>query len=167
MTPSARKLICVLLERTVVGEMLGLLERPLGPALGSALGPELGKELGSALSDVLGPALGEVLGALLGTELVAPLGDELGRLLGEALGIILGDTLGTVQVGRPFCICTELLLCIRRMEVVVTIAAMATTAMVIWAAVDMPVVPVAAVASAPAPVAADVPADADAWTAID
>jgi hypothetical protein len=53
------------------------------------------------------------------------------------------------------------------MEVVVVIAASATTAMATWAAIDIPAVPVAAVASAPAPVAADVPADAAAWTAID
>jgi hypothetical protein len=53
------------------------------------------------------------------------------------------------------------------MEVVVTTAASATTAIAPWAAIDIPDVPVAAVASAPAPVAADVPADAAAWTDID
>jgi hypothetical protein len=43
---------------------------------------------------------------------------------------------------------------------------MATAATIIWAAIDIPAT-VAAVAIAPAPVAADVPADAAAWTAID
>jgi hypothetical protein len=53
------------------------------------------------------------------------------------------------------------------MEVVVVIAASATTVMITWAEIDIPLFPLAAVASAPAPVAADVPADAAAWTAID
>jgi hypothetical protein len=51
-------------------------------------------------------------------------------------------------------------------EVVVAKAATATTAKVIWVASEIPVAIVAAVAIVPAPVAADVPADVAAWTAI-
>jgi hypothetical protein len=51
-------------------------------------------------------------------------------------------------------------------EVVVAKDATTMAAMVIWVAIDIPTA-VAAVAIAPAPVAADVPADAEAWTAID
>jgi hypothetical protein len=49
-------------------------------------------------------------------------------------------------------------------EAVVVKAAMATTATVIWVAID---IPAAAVAIVSAPAAADVPADEAAWTAID
>ena len=52
-------------------------------------------------------------------------------------------------------------------EVVVAKAAMATRAMVAWVKIDIPAAKVAAVAIVPAPVAADVPADVAAWTAID
>jgi hypothetical protein len=52
-------------------------------------------------------------------------------------------------------------------EVVVVKAAIATTATVIWVAIEIPVATVAAVAIVPAPAAADVPADEAAWTAID
>lgn len=54
-------------------------------------------------------------------------------------------------------------------EIVVETEASNTTAMVTWAMSGIADVAVAvvAVASAPAPVAADVPADAAAWTAID
>jgi hypothetical protein len=52
-------------------------------------------------------------------------------------------------------------------EVVVVKAAIATTATVIWVAIEIPVAAVAAVAIVPAPAAADVPADEAAWTAID
>jgi hypothetical protein len=67
----------------------------------------------------------------------------------------------------------ELLLCCiiatALIEVVAATAEMATIAMVIWAAIDIPpflAVPVAAAAIVPAPVVADVPADAEALTAI-
>jgi hypothetical protein len=40
-------------------------------------------------------------------------------------------------------------------------------AMVAWVKIDIPAARVAAVAIVPAPVAADVPADVAAWTAID
>lgn len=52
-------------------------------------------------------------------------------------------------------------------EVVVAKAAMATTVMVIWVAIDIPTAAVAALAIVPAPVAADAPADEAAWAAID
>jgi hypothetical protein len=44
-------------------------------------------------------------------------------------------------------------------EVVVATAAMATTTMIIWVAIDIPTLAVAAVAIIPAPVAADDTAD--------
>jgi hypothetical protein len=53
------------------------------------------------------------------------------------------------------------------MKVTVATATMATRAMVIWVAIDIPTLAVAAVAINPAPVATDVPADEAAWTAID
>jgi hypothetical protein len=52
-------------------------------------------------------------------------------------------------------------------EVVVAKAAMATRAMIAWVKIDIPAAKVAAVAIVPAAVAADVPADVAAWTAID
>jgi hypothetical protein len=66
----------------------------------------------------------------------------------------------------------ELLLCCiiatALMEVVAATAEMTTIAVVIWAAIDIPpFLAVAAAAIVPAPVAADVPADAAALTAID
>jgi hypothetical protein len=51
------------------------------------------------------------------------------------------------------------------LEVVVANAATTMAEMVIWAATDIPAT-VAAAAIVPAPAAADVPADAEAWTAI-
>jgi hypothetical protein len=44
---------------------------------------------------------------------------------------------------------------------------MATATMMIWAAIEIPTLLVAAVAIIPAPAAVDVPADEAAWTAID
>jgi hypothetical protein len=52
-------------------------------------------------------------------------------------------------------------------EAVVAKAATATTAMAIWAAIDIPAATLAAVAIVPAPVATDVPTDVAAWVAID
>jgi hypothetical protein len=52
-------------------------------------------------------------------------------------------------------------------EVVVAKAATATTAIIIWVAIDIPAATVAAVAIVPAPVAADAPADVAALAAID
>jgi hypothetical protein len=52
-------------------------------------------------------------------------------------------------------------------KVVVATAKVATATMIIWAAIEIPTLLVAAVAIIPAPVAADVPADEVFWTAID
>jgi hypothetical protein len=118
-----------------------------------------------AVAEVGGPSLGVALGGALGPAVEAELGATLGTALGVSekglspkAGLLVGFQVG---ISNP-----ELLLCIRSMERVVTTEAAATTAMITWVAVDIPTVPVAAVASAPAPVAADVPADAAAWTAI-
>jgi hypothetical protein len=98
--------------------------------------------------------------------------------MGDAVGIS-GESAGylvsiPVTFLKPNSIVSsaELVLCLRTTtvltEVVVAATAkMATAAMIIWAAIDIPALAVAAVAIIPAPVAMDVPADEAACTAID
>lgn len=116
---------------------------------------------------------------------------DVGRLVGGSLDWIMEPVNGTgdrdgsedaissnvglivglpVIFSIPLIVPAVLLLCIAvttPTEVLVTRAAISTAAMVTWVATEIPTAEVAAAAIVPAPPATDVPADAEACTAID
>jgi hypothetical protein len=154
-------------------------ERPLvGPEVGSlatsAVGPKvvgvhptLGAELGSVCDSPAGRLEGDSLERIRG----AVVGERSDRVFSDEVipyneGLIVGFQVlfaGPPPPPPPFLLYRT---APTLTEVVVVKAAMATRATVIWVAIEIPVATVAAVAIVSAPVAADVPVDAAAWTAI-
>jgi hypothetical protein len=141
----------------VVGVSVGSLT---GLVVGLSIDLTPGTKVGSEENSAVGSLAGLVVGLSTGMTPGAKVGSEEKRSPNK--GLIVGTPVTIVELRRST-IPAEFL--VRRTvvsptEVVVATAAITTTAMTAWVVNDTPAVPVAAAAIAPAPAAADDPADA-------